>query len=58
MADLGPRGITLLEADVTDGASVAELKKNVERITDGKLHYLVNNAGMHFHAPNSVMTPD
>lgn len=49
--DLGPRGITLLSADVTDGASIAKLKTDVSRITDGKLHYLVNNAGRNYTVP-------
>jgi 1-acylglycerone phosphate reductase len=45
IADLGPRGITLLSVDVDDAASIAQLKKDVARITDGRLDYLINNAG-------------
>jgi 1-acylglycerone phosphate reductase len=31
--------------------SVSQLKKDVERITDGKLDYLVNNAGRNYTVP-------
>jgi len=51
IADLGPRGITLLSADVTDASSIAQLKSDVARITDGKLHYLINNAGRNYTVP-------
>lgn len=46
--DLGPHGITLLAVDVDDPASITQLKKDVIRITDGKLDYLVNNAGRNY----------
>lgn len=48
IADLGPRGITLLSVDVDSPESIAQLKKDVIRITDGKLNYLINNAGRNY----------
>ncbi|KIW06224.1 uncharacterized protein PV09_02700 [Verruconis gallopava] len=51
IADLGPLGITLLSLDVDDPASIAQLKVDVTRITDGKLDILVNNAGRNYTVP-------
>jgi 1-acylglycerone phosphate reductase len=49
--DLSARGITTLAVDVNIPESVSQLKKDVQRITDGKLDYLVNNAGRNYTVP-------
>jgi 1-acylglycerone phosphate reductase len=46
IADLATLGVTTLALDVDSPASIAALKAEVEKITGGKLDYLVNNAGM------------
>jgi 1-acylglycerone phosphate reductase len=51
IADLSARGITTLAVDVNVPESIAQLKKDVVRITDGKLDYLVNNAGRNYTVP-------
>jgi len=51
MSDLEAFGINLLTCDVTSSSSVAQLKTEVHRITDGKLHYLINNAGRNYTVP-------
>jgi NAD(P)-dependent dehydrogenase (short-subunit alcohol dehydrogenase family) len=40
-----------LAVDVNIPESIAQLKKDVTRITDGKLDYLVNNAGRNYTVP-------
>ncbi|TID12875.1 NAD(P)-binding protein [Venturia nashicola] len=51
ISDLKAKGITTLALDVDSVESIAELKKDVERITSGKLDYLVNNAGRNYTVP-------
>lgn len=43
--------ITLLQLDVTSPESVAAAVKNVQATGDGKLKYLINNAGLGFTSP-------
>ncbi|KAE9968686.1 hypothetical protein BLS_005130 [Venturia inaequalis] len=51
ISDLKSKGITTLALDVDSLESIAQLKKDVERITSGKLDYLVNNAGRNYTVP-------
>ncbi|KAF2432016.1 short chain dehydrogenase/reductase [Tothia fuscella] len=51
ISDLSALGITTLAVDVDVPESIAQLKKDVLRITDGKLDYLVNNAGRNYTVP-------
>jgi 1-acylglycerone phosphate reductase len=51
ISDLSARGITTLAVDVDIPESIAQLKNDVLRITDGKLDYLVNNAGRNYTVP-------
>ncbi len=39
-------GIETIELDVTDSESINKAVKEVEKLTGGKLDFLVNNAGM------------
>jgi 1-acylglycerone phosphate reductase len=49
--DLSALGMTTLAVDVDIPESIAQLKIDVLRITDGKLDYLVNNAGRNYTVP-------
>lgn len=42
--DLGSRGLSAVQLDVTDEASIAACREEVGRITNGKLDILMNNA--------------
>lgn len=49
--DLTKFGISTLSLDVDIPESIAQLKEDVLRITDGKLDFLVNNAGRNYTVP-------
>jgi 1-acylglycerone phosphate reductase len=51
ISSLKNMGITTLALDVDSAESIAQLKSDVERITSGKLDYLVNNAGRNYTVP-------
>jgi len=48
IADLASHGITTLALEVDKPESIAALKEEVTKITNGKLDYLVNNAGRNY----------
>lgn len=41
---MGDMGMSVVQLDVTDTASIAACKAEVARITDGRLDILINNA--------------
>ncbi|SMQ52578.1 unnamed protein product [Zymoseptoria tritici ST99CH_3D1] len=45
--------IVPIAVDVQEPETILALKKQVERITEGHLHYLVNNAGIHYASPGT-----
>ncbi|KAH6995468.1 putative short-chain dehydrogenases/reductase [Ilyonectria sp. MPI-CAGE-AT-0026] len=49
--NLQEQGIETLVLDVTDPESIASLKEEIRRRTDGKLDMLFNNAGTMYEAP-------
>lgn len=51
IADLASKGITTLALEVDKPESIAALKEKVAKITNGKLDYLVNNAGRNYTVP-------
>lgn len=44
-------GIETIQLDVTDEGSIGRVVKEVERLTGGRLDFLVNNAGMGYTKP-------
>lgn len=44
LEDLGARGLSILELDVTSQESVVQAKAKVEELTGGHLDILINNA--------------
>jgi 1-acylglycerone phosphate reductase len=51
ISDLSAQGITALSLDVDKPESILALKDEVTKLTDGKLDYLVNNAGRNQTVP-------
>lgn len=51
LKDLAELGIITLSLDVTSSDSVEEAKDEVSEITNGKLDYLINNAGRNYTVP-------
>jgi len=51
IADLASNGITTLALEVDKPESIVALKEEVAKITNGKLDYLVNNAGRNYTVP-------
>ncbi|KAK3675361.1 NADPH-dependent 1-acyl dihydroxyacetone phosphate reductase [Recurvomyces mirabilis] len=51
IADLELKGIETLALEVTDSASIRDLKAAVESKTNGKLDILINNAGRNYTVP-------
>ncbi|KII87246.1 hypothetical protein PLICRDRAFT_42884 [Plicaturopsis crispa FD-325 SS-3] len=51
MSELAALGITTLQLDVTDEASIRKVHDEVAELTGGKLDILVNNAGQGMSAP-------
>lgn len=48
ISDLADIGIETFALEVTDSGSIAKLKEDVRLKTNGKLDYLVNNAGRNY----------
>jgi len=51
MASLAERGIELIQLDVTKAESILEAKNTITQRANGKLDYLVNNAGISLETP-------
>jgi len=51
IADLEAKGIETVALEVTDSASIAALKDEIVSRTDGRLDYLINNAGRNYTVP-------
>lgn len=51
LSNLREKGIETFVLDVTDSASIASLKDEISKLTDGRLDMLFNNAGTMYEAP-------
>jgi len=51
ITDLSNLGITTLALEVTSPESITALRDDIARLTNGKLDYLVNNAGRNYTVP-------
>ncbi|KEY69446.1 hypothetical protein S7711_01988 [Stachybotrys chartarum IBT 7711] len=58
LKDLGARGLSILELDVTSQESVIQAKARVEELTGGRLDILINNAGRTHTIPASDVDID
>lgn len=53
-----PAGLTAVQLDVTDAASIAATRALVDRETNGKLDGLINNAGVAIGGALEIVPPD
>lgn len=58
ITDLSDLGITTLPLEVTSSESISNLRDEIARLTDGKLDYLVNNAGRNYTVPATEVDID
>ncbi|KAK1975130.1 short chain dehydrogenase [Colletotrichum cereale] len=58
LQDLSDLGLTTLPLDVTNAESIAACKKSVAELTEGRLDFLVNNAGLTHTTPATDINMD
>ncbi|GAB7340814.1 hypothetical protein MBLNU457_7178t1 [Dothideomycetes sp. NU457] len=58
ITDLADLGITTLSLEVTSSDSIYALREEIIRLTNGKLDYLINNAGRNYTVPATEIDLD
>jgi len=58
ITDLADLGITTLSLEVTSSDSITALRDEITRLTNGRLDYLVNNAGRNYTVPATEIDLD